>query len=536
MHAVSYVIFALHAESFLYPNDKNGIKRWFLPEYKIPDLVKMFQDGEIEIPELQREFVWSDNQIRDLAESIYKRYPIGLLTFFKVPLELRSRQERYWVLDGQQRLLSLAVLMNGRVEAIRGGQRSTVRVDIWFDPLTDRFELRQPRDEEEVRRWIKLSELLQIREREALEKMLMERNFSPDEKGKISTLWGTFRSDYKVLVYELLEDLDLDDLGNIFVRTNFAGTRVRGTDVYSTMIAVAYPGLVKELRDFCAGLPIEIDYGVLIRTFVAFLTDGKVKLASRVFEQANKLKEILSEKKAKLGEISRGVKECTARALEILRRFGISRLPSESVIPVMSYYIYKRGAISPKEEEGLFKWFILASGSYFRRYSTSVETRLNQDLTTINEGGNYRDLIENIEKLEGVKERVLEYIDAGWCDQLLLYALLTQSNAKDPLSGETLTQANSVLHHIFPVKHLTSSGREWTIDDVGNFTLLTHFSNLKLLDELPENYLQKFPLETLKAHYIPEERELWRLERVEEFVKMRKENLKRAVEKFFVTI
>jgi hypothetical protein len=221
-----------------------------LPELKIPDIVKMFEEGEVDIPEFQREFVWSNNQVRDLAESIYKGYPIGLLTFFKVPSELKYRQERYWVLDGQQRLLSLVIIMKGKVEAIKGGQRQTVRLDIWFDPINERFELRQPRGEEEVRKWIKLSEVLQIRDRGVLERILMERGFSPNEKEKVAKLWGTFRSDYKVLVYELSEDLDLDDLGNIFVRTNFAGTRVRGTDVYSTMIAVTYRGLVKELRDF----------------------------------------------------------------------------------------------------------------------------------------------------------------------------------------------------------------------------------------------------------------------------------------------
>jgi hypothetical protein len=506
-----------------------------LPEFKIPDIVKMFEEGEIDIPEFQREFVWSNNQVRDLAESIYKGYPIGLLTFFKVPSELRYRQERYWVLDGQQRLLSLVIIMKGKVEAIKGGQRQTVRFDIWFDPINEKFETRQPRGEEEVRKWIKLSELLQIRDRGVLEKILMERGFSPNEKEKIAKLWGTFRSDYKVLVYELSEDLDLDDLGNIFVRTNFAGTRVRGTDVYSTMIAVTYGGLVKELRDFCVTLPIEIDYGMLIRTFVAFITNGKVKLASRVFEQAKKLKEVLSEKKEELKEIAKKVKDCTAQALQILRSFGISRLPTENVVPVMSYYIYKRGPMSPEEEEGLFKWFILAS--HFGRYSTSVETRLNQDLTTISEGGNYRDLIENIEKTVGdIKWSILAYIDAGGCDQLLLYALLRQSNARDLLSGETLTQANTVLHHIFPVKHLFSLGREALVNDVGNLTLLTHSSNSRLLDELPENYLQRVPLEVLKAHYMPEERELWKLERAEDFIRERKERLKKAVEEFLVII
>jgi len=92
-----------------------------MPEYKIPELVRMSSEAEIVIPELQREFVWSDNQVRDLAESIYKEYPVGLLTLYKVPHEMKSASEKYWVLDGQQRLLSLALLTKGEIEALRKG-------------------------------------------------------------------------------------------------------------------------------------------------------------------------------------------------------------------------------------------------------------------------------------------------------------------------------------------------------------------------------------------------------------------------------
>ena len=503
-----------------------------MPEKKILELVKMVENEEIDIPEIQRDFVWSDNQIRDLAESIYKGYPIGLLTLFKVPTELRTKQEQYWVLDGQQRLLSLTIIMKGKVDAIRGGQRKTVRVDIWFDPTNDRFELRKPLSSEN---WVKLSELLQIQRRSELEKMLRERSFSPEKQERISTLWATFREDYKVLVHELPEDLDLDDLGNIFVRTNFAGTRVKGTDVYSTVIAITQKDLVKRLRDFCASLPIEINYGILIRTFVAFLTDGKVKLENRVLRQANKLKEKLEEKKTELEDITKKVEEYTMQSIRILQRAGINRLPSENVIPVMSYYLQKRGAISSREEEGLFKWFILAS--FFGRYSASVEARLDEDLKTIKNGGDYVDLIGNIKQREGdLRERILTYIEEGKYDQLLLYALLRQSNAKDFLSNEPITQMNSTLHHIFPKKYLVRSEYATLIDDIGNVTLLTSSSNLRLLDELPENYLQKVPPETLKAHYIPEGRELWKLERIREFIKKRKEKLKKAVEEFFITI
>jgi len=492
----------------------------------------MLEKGEISIPVFQREFVWSDNQVRDLAESIYKGYPIGLLVFYKVPKELKTGNESYWVLDGQQRLLSFVLIMKGQVQAIVGGREKTKRLDIWFDPVNEKFELRRPSKGEN---WVKLSEILQIRRRAELESLLRERGFGPDEQDRISTLWRVFREDYNVPVHELLEDIDLDDLGNIFVRINFAGTRMRGADVYSTMIALAHREIVRELRDFSAGLNITVDYGVLIRTFVAFLTDGKVKLASRVFDQAKRLEEILKKREKELMNITKEVKDCTSRSIEILQKYGVSKLPAENVIPVMAYYLHKHGILSPKEEEGLFKWFILAS--FFGRYSASAETRLDEDLETIRNGGNYRDLIENIRRKEGdLKERIIAYIDEGGYDLLLLYALLKQSNAKDLLSGEPITQANSTLHHIFPKKHLAEQGYTELIDDIGNLTLLTHRSNLELLDELPENYLQRVPLDILKAHYIPGDRELWKLEKAEEFIERRKEELKEAVKQFLFNI
>ena len=500
---------------------------------EIPKLVSMFESGEINIPEFQREFVWSNIQVRDLAESIYRRYPIGVLTFYEVPQDLRrSERERFWVLDGQQRLLSLVIIMKGKVEAYRGGRKETIMIDIWFDPVNESFELRAPRTDEEKKKWIKLSELLQIPDRKQLEELLFKKGYGLEEKVRISALWHTFREDYKVFVHELPENLNLDDLANIFVRTNFAGTRVRGLDVYSTMITVSSPGLIGEVRSFAAGLPIDIDYGILIRTLVAFATDGKVKLANRVFDQAKRLKEVVESKKGDLKNIAEDVKKCVQIVVELLQKYGVTELPTENVIPVMAYYVYKRDVLVPEEEEGLFKWFILAS--FFGRYSSSAETRLDEDLETIKRRGSYLDLIKNIEQKEGnLKQRLLDYIDAGEYDRntkLILYALLRMSNAKDFRTQEQLVLANSVVHHIFPKKFLKD---EKLANDIGNLTLLTHSTNIKLSAVLPENYLPTVPVEILKEHYIPLEKELWRLENKEKFIQKRKENLKRVAEKFF---
>jgi hypothetical protein len=74
---------------------------------------------------------------------------------------------------------------------------------------------------------------------------------------------------------------------------------------------------------------------------------------------------------------------------------------------------------------------------------------------------------------------------------------------------------------------------ETIINDIGNLTILTADSNLKLSDTLPEEYLSRCKDEQLKAHYIPIEKELWRLDNVDEFIKERKEMLMNAIEDIF---
>ena len=106
------------------------------------ELVKTIRNGEIEIPEFQREFVWSNMQVRDLAESIYHSYPIGVLTLFKLPGGLmESRKALYWALDGQQRLLSLNLITDGSVTLRRGEIK---KLWIWFNPNTDEFACTEP--------------------------------------------------------------------------------------------------------------------------------------------------------------------------------------------------------------------------------------------------------------------------------------------------------------------------------------------------------------------------------------------------------
>ena len=46
---------------------------------KVGDLVKDVRNGRIGLPDLQRPFVWRDNKIRELFDSMLKGYPIGYI-------------------------------------------------------------------------------------------------------------------------------------------------------------------------------------------------------------------------------------------------------------------------------------------------------------------------------------------------------------------------------------------------------------------------------------------------------------------------
>lgn len=88
--------------------------------YTVVDLVAEALKGRIRIPEFQRPLRWQWEDVRRLFDSIVKGYPIGNLLLWKrvalegtvrlggLRIEAKRFDEGWWVVDGQQRLTSLA--------------------------------------------------------------------------------------------------------------------------------------------------------------------------------------------------------------------------------------------------------------------------------------------------------------------------------------------------------------------------------------------------------------------------------------------
>ena len=74
------------------------------------------------------------------------------------------------------------------------------------------------------------------------------------------------------------------------------------------------------------------------------------------------------------------------------------------------------------------------------------------------------------------------------------------------------------MHHIFPKAQLYGYDYDKAeVNALANFTFLTQATNLKVSDRLPEEYLAEYAGKhpgVLASHWIPLDRDLWRLENV----------------------
>lgn len=118
------------------------------------------------LPAMQREFVWTEDQVSALFDSLMRRYPISSFLFWQVPVESRDDVEAYeflhnvkesgnrallarmqgksdivFVLDGQQRLTALLAGLQGTYLSRRTksgkGARTYVAKKLFLDLLHD---------------------------------------------------------------------------------------------------------------------------------------------------------------------------------------------------------------------------------------------------------------------------------------------------------------------------------------------------------------------------------------------------------------
>jgi len=200
--------------------------------YTIEDLLRYVENGRVRIPNFQRVFRWQAMDVSRLLESISLGYPIGSLLLWerKAPeIELTlgglkinapAMQNALWMVDGQQRITSLA---NTLIEHPNVDRRFA-----WgFDLRAEKFVPVIKHAQEFV---IPLPTIVN------LQKLLRWFNEHPEAAECLDTATALARTirEYKIPAY-LVQSADEEVLRNIFDRMNNFGKRLSRAEVFHSL-------------------------------------------------------------------------------------------------------------------------------------------------------------------------------------------------------------------------------------------------------------------------------------------------------------
>lgn len=516
----------------------------------VQDILGKIERGEIALPDIQREFVWTNTQVKDLIESIYRKNPIGLILLWEKPFgkdiptvlieEVRTDERPYkeLIIDGQQRLTSILLVHRGKLT--RNGKAR--EIELLFNPLEEEFQLGNPKIRNKPN-WFNVTKVIH----EPLTKLI--------DKERLKNELNLTDNDIDTKIYNRLEELksqlnrepipvfripsnkDYEEIAKIFVNINSKGTRIRITELLLALLAIKLPGKFKKnLNDFLSELEDkgwELDVSILIRSLVAIAT-GQGRL-----QYFRNISEGMSE--TDLEVHWKATKENLEHLIKILyENLAItdsSLLPSEAVlVPLVLYLKQKNGRLSSDETKDLISWFLLAS--FWGRYAGATDTQLDEDIKDIKKENNLQGLFKNLKNKVGrLKISTDDFVGSGNDKKLLLYVICKEEGATDWFKGHKITTSDIQYHHIYPRSLLKKRGIDGNlINDISNIAFLTEKANKTILNKEPSEYLKDIDEEKLKKQFVPLDKELWKLENYEKFLEKRRQIIVDKINEYFQSL
>ena len=241
-------------------------------EYSVQQLVDMTDKGELGLPDLQRGFVWKQNKIRDLLDSMMKGYPIGFIMLWASQSNMTKGENKvigigekiaygqdYVIIDGQQRITSLYAVLTGK--EIKENDKP---IKISFNPLTKEFAVRNASTERNPEWVSNISDIYlnANRSRAFINNFIKELKENREKKGEtlteddeqlidegISEILKL--KDYPINALVINGDVEEESVADIFTRVNSGGVKLNENDFIMTLISVSSPELRDKIEEFC---------------------------------------------------------------------------------------------------------------------------------------------------------------------------------------------------------------------------------------------------------------------------------------------
>ncbi|AYO04905.1 DUF262 domain-containing protein [Vibrio parahaemolyticus] len=369
----------------------------------IKQLITDISDSKYYLPAIQRKFVWGEEKICNLFDSIMRDYPIGTFLFWDLPAEKADQytfyeflknyhqrdsknelvrkdftQEVRGVLDGQQRISSLYIALQGVYCSKRKYAKKTtdnaypkrqLYLNLFGDERDYEFKFLEQKDaleKDDSKYFYLVRDILkhgrdvdpqdiieELEDRTPSDVDMLRRNGRVARK-KLFLLAKKLNQD-ELINYFKIVDKDLDDILDIFVRVNSGGTILSKSDLlFSTLVAHWEDGRehIEQLIETINGEDSLFNFNTdfLMRTCL-FLIDAPMSFKVQTFDRSNI---------AKIRDNWEAIFTALTKTSSILREFGFNktRLSSNYAATPIAYYVYKGGRVDKESKAELRKLVI----------------------------------------------------------------------------------------------------------------------------------------------------------------------------------
>ncbi|MGH3212776.1 MAG: GmrSD restriction endonuclease domain-containing protein [Trebonia sp.] len=517
---------------------------------KLAAILDQIDSGSVLLPEFQRGYVWSRDQVRGFMRSLYLGYPVGSLLTWETRADgalVRGGTAaappalRVLILDGQQRITSLYGITRGRPPAFFQGDER-VFSGLRFHVEDETFEFYAPAQMRDDPRWIDVTSLY-ARGLEPHIDMLIAH---PATRSRIVSYVARLTRLRQVLERDFHEEKltgeekSIDVVVDIFNLVNSGGTKLSKGDLALARKCVHWPEARSAMRAHLdrwekEGFSFTLDW--LLRVTSAVAT-GRAGYGSLDTVKAADFKQALESSARYVGQI-----------LDVaVGHLGLDHnrvLTGRYAFPVICRLLHLSGGHFDDQAQiaRVLYWYI--HSARWGRYAGSSETVLNQDCDTAGRSG-VDGLIGTLERWRG-GNLVIDGQDFAGSGQgsrwyPLLYLLTRVHGARDfgnglPLHAQPPGHPVTLkVHHIFPKALLRAAGYpNGQVNAVANICFLTRETSLVIAKRQPAEYCAAVELRhpgALASQWIPQDPALWRIDRYPDFLAARRDLLAAAANRF----
>lgn len=462
-----------------------------------PRLSSLLSDvarGNIKIPVFQREYVWTDEQIMSLLDSIYRGYPVGSLLLWSTKealthernvggFELPKTPEDFpvnYVLDGQQRLTTLYGVFNSDTKT--ADAELADRFNVCFVPATEQFvhyESADPAQSINLRVILDTTRLLPELTR-----------FDDPMKTVIATLTERFK-DYEFPVVTI-KDRTNQEVCRVFQRINSSGTSLSTLELLAAWTWSDQFDLRHEIETLVDRLGDkgydQLDETLLMRCLAAVVLD-RIEADELVDTQPQKLIDgMMKLKQAIYATVDFLEKELMIKNV-IFIPFPIM------IVPIVKFFALTLKPTSDQLTQ-LKRWFWFVS--FTQRYKAGTNTAVMEDLVAMQSLAGGKPIFDSLsatvdpdlfKKTWRINSTVAK---ATIC-------MLAQCAPRSFLSGNSVDLGTAMsaynsreFHHVYPKAYLATLGIQFHESNIiANVCFLSSVDNRTISDAAPADYMVK---------------------------------------------